>query len=169
MNILDSSVLILFLREIRGRKYLELLDTNGEKFIIPNSVYGEVLDDETKIELDDMLLSGIFEKVYNGEPNDKEMIRRRFPSLGNGEINVLSLAKKFVDDGVETFYCVIDETPGRNAAKNLGLPLTGSIGLIDILKRDGLIDDNHLQKLIGDIKDSPFHVSDDIFEELKNG
>jgi len=169
MNILDSSVVILFLYDIDAKRYLELLKRDGENFSIPESVYDEILDDNTQTKLDYLIVNGIIQKIYTDEDNNKNQIMRRFPALGNGEINVLVCARHMKETGSANFICVIDESPGRKAAKKLGLPLTGSIGLIKMLKKKQLINKLELQQLVDAIRQSPFFVCEETLREVLSG
>ena len=134
MKILDSSVIILFLNDIEEEKCLHLLSEIGEILLIPESVYGEVSDEDTRSKVDSLISKSILRKIEDLKNKKEELMRKRFPTLGKGEINVLAWGKSLKSQG-EKIWCVIDEIPGRNAAKKVGLPLTGSIGLIKSSKK----------------------------------
>jgi len=167
MKILDSSVVILFLNDIEGEEYFFMLSEIGETLLIPESVYKEVLDESTKTKMDSLISKNILKKVEKIEYPQKKLIKNRFPTLGNGELNVLTIGKN-LQRQEKKFWCVVDEMPGRNAAEKLNLPLTGSIGLIKILKEKKVLNKCKLEMIIENIKKSPFRIDEEILERLLN-
>lgn len=170
MKLLDSSVIILFLDDVDGEEYLRQLSEIGEKLIILESVYNEVVnnddpDSTTKSKIETLISRGILGKIeeLNGEKGD--LIRRRYPTLGAGEINVLTYGENLNYQNIN-FWCVIDEKLGRRAAKNMGLPLIGSIGLIKILKEKRILNKNKLKDIVDKIKKSPFWIDEKTLGEL---
>ncbi len=89
MKILDSSVVILFLNDIDGKEYFTLLSCNKESLHIPTSVYDEILDDGQKTNLNALISESILAKMEANDPDDEVWLKKRFPGLGSGEINVL--------------------------------------------------------------------------------
>lgn len=165
MKILDSSVVILFLNEIRGKQYLTLLSQNNHHLHIPVSVYDEIIDNSQIHELDSLISQKVISKLDPNNFAEEKALRRRYPGLGNGEINVLCQGLKMKASGAR-FYCVIDEKLGRNAARQLQLPLTGSIGLIKLLKDDKLLNGEQLKSIVEDIRKSPFRVNETVLRSL---
>jgi len=103
--------------------------------------------------------------MTRNDPNDEGTLRKRFPGLGNGEINVLFWGLKLKGSGVQ-YYCVIDEKLGRKAAQKLQLPLTGSIGLLKLLKDKKVLSIEQLKIIVDDIKKSPFRVDAAVLRSL---
>ena len=165
MKILDSSVVILFLNDIGGKEYLALLSRNNVNLHIPDSVYNEIIDDNQVHDLNSLISQKVITKMVGNNPSEEVALKRRFPNLGNGEINVLCWGLKLKDSGTQ-YYCVIDEKLGRNAATKLQLHLTGSIGLLRILKERKLLSSEQLKIIVEDIKKSPFRVSEEVLRSL---
>jgi predicted nucleic acid-binding protein len=165
MKILDSSVIILFLNDIEEEECLHMLSEIGEILLIPESVYEEISDKNTRLKMDSLISRTILRKIEELKSKKEELMRRRFPTLGKGEINVLAWGKSLKSQG-EKFWCVIDEIPGRNAAKKVGLPLTGSIGLIKILKGKKILNKDKLKDIVDKIKGSPFWIDEKILGGL---
>lgn len=170
MKLLDSSVIILFLDDVDGEEYLRQLSEIGENLIVLDSVYNEVVNNEQpdstiKSKIEALISRGILGKIesLNGEKED--LIRRRYPTLGAGEINVLAYGENLHHQNIN-FWCVIDEKIGRRTAKNMGLPLTGSIGLIKILKKKKKLNKNKLKDIMAKIKESPFWIDEEILGGL---
>ena len=165
MKILDSSVVILFLDDIDEEGCLYMLSEIGEILLLPESVYDEVLDEDTKSKMNSLISKGILRKI-EGANCEENILKRRFLTLGNGEINVLACGKNLQKQ--EKIWCVIDETHGRNAAEKLGIPLTGSIGLIKILKEKRVLNEDKLKNIVNKIRESPFWIDKEILRGLLN-
>lgn len=165
MRILDSSVIILYLNDIDGRQYFTLLSQNNCPLHVPTSVYDEILDNDQISKLDSLISQNVISKMASNDPKSEKALKTRFPNLGNGEINVLHWGLKLKDSDVQ-YYCVIDEKIGRRAAQKLQLPLTGSIGLLKILKDKKLLSNEQLKSIVADIKKSPFRVNDEVLRSL---
>lgn len=165
MKILDSSVIILYLNDIDGKEYFNLLSKNNSHLHIPTSVYDEILDNSQIRELDTLISQNIITKMVCNDSKDEAILKSRFPGLGNGEINVLYWGLKLKDSGTQ-YHCVIDEKLGRTAAQKLQLPLTGSIGMLKILKDKKLLNAEQLKSIVLDIKKSPFRVNDAVLRSL---
>jgi predicted nucleic acid-binding protein len=168
MRILDSSIIILFLNEIEGGDYLSMLSKSDEELVIPESVYKEILDESTKSKLDFLITNGVLKKLEKLNYRDKKIIEDRFlVKLGKGELNVLAWGKKLQREQ-KNFHCVIDEIVGRDAAEKLGLPLTGSIGLIKVLIEKKVLKRDKIKTIIEEIKKSAFWINEEILEGLLN-
>lgn len=79
----------------------------------------------------------------------------------SGEIWVISYALKF-----PSCYCVIDEAFGRSICKLFSLNVTGAIGIVDEMKKCGLLSLNDLHIIRDKIKSSRFYLSKDLCDEL---
>jgi predicted nucleic acid-binding protein len=165
MKILDTSVVILFLNDIDGKQYFALLSKNNHYLHIPVSVYDEILDNSQIHEVDSLISQNIISKMVANDPSEEIALKSRFPGLGNGEINVLCCGLKLKNSHSQ-FFCVIDEKLGRSAAQKLELPLTGSIGLLKILKDNKLLNIEQLKSIVEDIKKSPFRVNEVVLRNL---
>ncbi len=72
-------------------------------------------------------------------------LRLRFPGLGDGELEVIWWGLKHGNG-----LCVLDDRKANRSAKNIGLRVTGTIGILRILSdKVGAISDNERQKLFG--------------------
>jgi len=79
IKILDSSVILLFLHDIGGEECLRMLSTVGETLLIPDSVYEEILDENTRLLVESLISKNILKKI--GLDRTKEdLVRNRFPS-----------------------------------------------------------------------------------------
>lgn len=79
------------------------------------------------------------------------------PSLHAGELAAISLAQELKAD-----LLLIDEMRGRQAAGNLRIPFTGTIGVLELAADRGLID---LQDAFGRLKNTDFWISPQLLDE----
>ena len=111
---------------------LEILKEMYEHIIIPEAVYREVT------EKDDVAAQRIeaareWIEVRKVDSNlDRRMYRAK---LHEGEVEVMLLAQEIGADAV-----VIDDGAARRTAEYLGLPLTGTLGVMIKAKQRGLLE-----------------------------
>ena len=98
----------------------------------------------------------------------KQKIISRYPNLGEGEASIIAIAMVLKEEGIE-YHCVLDDRTARSKAKLLNLNLTGSIGIIKILKESCKWDESKINCVIDKINDSPFRITNKVLGELKNG
>ena len=172
MNFLDTTVVILFTDYINHVSCIDHLYSMGKNLSISKIVHEEYYNGNTLWLNNDFLKQYIHdEKIIIIEKDLTETIerlKRRYPNLHEGELSVIALGilcQKHATD----YVCVIDEKIARKVAKQLKLNLTGSIGLISQIKNKNNWSENYLESVIRDIKNSPFFISDEVLEALKNG
>lgn len=78
--------------------------------------------------------------------------------LDEGERQAISLAST-IDDEV---LLLLDDRAGREAAKKLGIPTTGLIGIMLLAKERGLI--NNVRPLLEEIRNHGYWLSDEVIE-----
>jgi len=172
MDFLDTSVVILFSDYINHVSCIDHLHSMGNNLNISKIVHDEYYDETTLWLNSNILRQYIDDEKINIIERDLTdtigKLKRRYPNLHEGELSVIVLGllcKKY-----ETSYiCVIDEKDARKVAKRLNLNLTGSIGLIKLIKDENSWSKSYLESVIIDIKNSPFFVSDEVLEVLRNG
>ena len=79
------------------------------------------------------------------------------PDLHAGESAAISLARELRADRL-----IIDETPGRDAAKRRGVPIIGTVGVLELAAEQKLLD---LAKAFDDVKMTDFWVSPRFLDE----
>ena len=110
---------------------LELLRDLYEEITIPEAVFHEVTakNDGAKRKL---LENGAWIHV---QPVSSDIDRRMYKAkLHDGEVEVMILAQEIKADLV-----IIDDNAARKTASYLGLPLTGTVGILLRAKEKGLI------------------------------
>lgn len=79
----------------------------------------------------------------------------------SGEIWVVSYARLHPE-----YYCVIDETFGRNICKLMNVKLTGTIGIINEMKLCGILEIEDLRSIRNTIRTSRFYMSKELLRKL---
>jgi predicted nucleic acid-binding protein len=140
--IVDASVLIALERI----DLLKILCKIYKEIILPDAVVKEF----GKINIDCLSVRKVESRLIN--------ILMRELNLGRGESEVIALA-------YETNYkALIDDLKARNVAENLGLIISGSIGVLLKAEKLGLIDSAF--KKAQELKDKGFYVSDELLGKL---
>lgn len=78
-----------------------------------------------------------------------------------GEIWVISYALTY-----HTFCCVIDEGFGRNVCNHMGVKVTGTVGIIDEMKKQGLLMPHDLECINKTVNNCRFYLSKELKEKL---
>lgn len=142
--IVDTSCLII-LSKI-GK--IDCLKRIFGEILIPLSVlneFGETIPD--------------FIEVYQ-EPIDINILQRSQISLDKGESEVIALAIEKNAEGV-----VIDEKKGRKVAKEMGLKVIGTLGMLALANTKGIVED--IEKVIKEVKDQGFFISDKHLRDIR--
>ena len=136
--VVDTSVLIA-LSNI-GR--LELLRSLFDDVIVPRAVveeYGEPLP----------------EWIKTVEVKDEQLVRLLLENLHRGEAEVIALALEENADIV-----ALDDKKARNMAKRIGLNVIGTIGVLILAKKQGIID--NIEAEISRLVETSFRLSQNV-------
>jgi predicted nucleic acid-binding protein len=79
--------------------------------------------------------------------------------LDKGEATAIALAAEY-----ENSLLIIDEEKGRKAVKDLGLSITGSLGVLVAAKKEGHIET--VKPLIDKIQKTNFRISEELIERV---
>ena len=139
---------------------IECLDILPKLFgavVRPQAVLDELMAGRSVYGGADCLFQADWLKTLDNPP---EMILRK--ELGAGETAVIALAVKIQADLV-----VLDDLAARNVATELGLKVTGTLGLLLAAKQKGLI--QNLDAKLNDLANSSFRVSNKLMRILLDG
>lgn len=109
---------------------IEILKDLYSEIIIPQAVFDEIEEGKNKAYYQDL---SMIKWIHIVKINDRNSIKF-FYNLDAGEAEAIVLAK---ETGAE--LVIIDEKLGRFYAKQAGLKITGTIGVLIKAKRDGFI------------------------------
>ena len=140
---------------------LQLLSAIFGQIHIPNAVYRELMaktGDEAD-EIDEALRDFISVEELNY--HFPENLGQRLQQLGKGEKDAILLAHL---EHANTLL-IMDDKAARNAAIELGIPVTGSVGVIITAKNKGLIP--HAGNLLLAMRERGYWLSDKIIIQAK--
>ncbi len=143
--------------------HMELLFSIYEEILITKEVYREAVEEGIILEKDD---AGIIQE-YIGKsihvksptsPSDRLIEKYR---IHKGEADSIQLAK---ETGAQLI--LINERDGRNAAKNEGFKVKGSIGILFDALKSGTINEKEVLTILNKFKKNPqvFWIEPDIIK-----
>ena len=157
MNIVSNSSPLIFLAKL-GR--LDVLNRLFDKVYIPQAVYNEVV----LADKDDDANHLIEEKIKTGQINrfkvqNEVAIRTLLGRLHQGEVEAIIGAGELKINSV-----ILDDLYARNKAKQLDLAVTGTLGILLLAYKRGLVEDlkAELQKLIA----AGYRISDALIQTV---
>jgi predicted nucleic acid-binding protein len=80
--------------------------------------------------------------------------------LGRGEVQAISLAKEIAADKT-----LLDDWDARQAAKERGLEVVGTLGVLEEAAKRGLID---IEEMIKDLKETTFRASEQLYQSVRD-
>jgi predicted nucleic acid-binding protein len=150
--VIDASPIIAFYseNELNEPELLHTFAKNNCQLVIPEAVYSEIKRGRkpTFSTLSKAIREGVIS--INNEITVEETIRfgKRYPRLHDGELQVLLLGLKLRTDNAVQYYCVIDEDPARKVALRHNIPVKGTKGLINVLNKIGVINEQRRKNLL---------------------
>lgn len=135
---------------------LDLLPRLFGEILVPEAVLREVTQDESK---PGALLVKNAEWLELGRVSDQSAVARLSFWLDEGESEVLILAWEL------GATAVIDERRGRNIAAALGIPQTGTIGVLVAAKQAGMI--SAITPLLDQLVANGIRLSFRLYEEAR--
>jgi len=154
----DSSVLINFAKANRLDLFMQVFE---KPLNIPEEVYQETVIRGVEKKEKDSLIIDRFVKEKKIKVT-KVGFPLEFPFLDAGEKAVLSLARQ------EKIQVVcIDEAQARNAAKLLGLKPIGSLGILNLAIKQGLLTKAEAMDLLDEMINQGYRISAKILEKFR--
>lgn len=164
MKIADTSCIVCIFVEL-NRPYI-LMDwtKRGYQIVLTEEVYQELIQNRNTIQT-------INPEIKNGNikiqkfitENELEEFRTRYPILGKGESSVIVAALR-LNHQKHRYYAIIDDANARKIAIKLGVNLTGTYGLLKILKEKSYIDEKEFDTCKCDMNKSRFRIN---FDKVK--
>lgn len=136
---------------------LELLPVLFDDIVLPHGVFEEVTQDSKLPGAEDIARAEWLRVV---EVSDREAVERLTASLDEGESQVLALAQEL------GATAAIDERRGRRLAASLGVPQTGTVGILLLAKKRGLIP--ALTPLLDQLGAKGVYLSPRLYEEARS-
>lgn len=141
--------------------HLDLLKKLFGEVKIPIAVYNELVDNSNFPEESKMIReceyinSSIVENA-----SDVELLRRS-SGLDAGESEAIILS-----DSLNASLLLMDEVKGRQVAKQMGIPLMGTIGLLLVSYDENLLSKQQILDCIEIMKTTGRHIGDSLYRQL---
>jgi predicted nucleic acid-binding protein len=152
MVVVSNSTPLIALSKI-GLFYL--LEEYFGEVVIPNEVYEEVVTRGGDLFGAKEVSNSKWVTII--KPKNRLAIDSLSMHLGKGEAEAIILAKE------KNTLLIIDDKDGRTMAANLGIPVTGTVGLLKLASEDGKID---LKKTLEELVAMGFRLSKSEYEKI---
>ena len=138
---------------------LDLLEKLFDTVILPNAVYEELVSNSNYVTEAQMVVECPFLK--RREVSDRQSIKilREVVGLDVGESEAIVLAEEKQAD-----LLIIDERKGRRVAKQMGLKITGTIGILLHAFDYKILSSEEILSCTESLRDSSIRISDSLFE-----
>lgn len=151
---MDTSVLIGIISELGRPDLIDSILKLGHTLAIAGHVWGELRGKEIREEVEGMVRQGKIRIFAASMATDIEALREDYPDLGPGESDTLALYERVRPHGKS--YCILDDRQARSAAKRLGVPFTGLLGLIVLLRDRRIIGRSEASEIVKDLRRAGF-------------
>ncbi|MGN0438246.1 MAG: DUF3368 domain-containing protein [Lachnospiraceae bacterium] len=145
---------------IKMRKLELLKDLFGE-VQIPEAVYRELTSNKMFEDEAEQVLSCDFIKCVALSDIHSVDLLRRSTNLDAGESEAIILA-----DSISDSILLVDEEKGRKVAKNMGLNIMGTIGVLLAAYEENFLDSNDIDDCINHIRNSQLRISEKLIDLL---
>lgn len=133
---------------------LSLLASVADDIVVPPAVFDEVVVEGRRHSADlRTFLEGRVESV------DVSELESRTSGLGQGELEAIALGLRKKADLI-----LVDDQRARKAASEYGLGVSGSLGVLLMAKRRGLLPT--IRPSLDHLRASDIHLSDELFREI---
>lgn len=137
---------------------LVLLQQIYHNIIIPQAVYDELTDIRAGKRVNNAIQEATWIKTR--QIANLQLVRQLENNLDKGEAQAITLAVE-----LKASQLIIDERLGRNEASQLGLSITGVLGVLLIAKHRGLI--NSVKSVMDElILQTAFRIKDNLYEYI---
>lgn len=136
---------------------LEILQQLYAKVLIPSAVYQEIIDSG---ETDPATLAiQTLDWIECQSITERPLLQKLQINLDPGEAEAITLAVELKAERL-----IIDERRGRNEAIQLGLQVTGLLGILIAAKQQGFI--SMVRPVLDDLRANGFWIRDRLYTEI---
>ena len=155
----DTTPLITLMKA----QQLQLLQVLFGEVHVPTAVYQELTSNQAFQDENELIRSSAFIKQVSVRDQHAVALVSRATGLDKGESEAIIYADEHHAD-----ILLMDEAAGRKVAKNMGLNITGSIGiLVEAYKRE-VLSREEVKAAINDIRLSNRHISRQLLDYALN-
>ena len=142
--------------------HLDILKQLYGKVLIPNAVYMELTGNEKFVTEASQVIDSDFLEVEEVDNEVAVMILQEVSGLDAGESEAIVMANSRKAD-----LLVMDEHKGRGVAKKMGLPITGTIGLLLKAFDEGMLSTGDIEECIERLKETNVRISEGLFAIMR--
>lgn len=140
---------------------LQLVEKLFGEVQIPDAVYQELISNPRfEKEILQIRENAFIKRVVLEDTKSVELLRR-VTGLDAGESEAIILS-----DTCKADLLLMDEKKGRLVAKQMGLHLMGTIGMLKAAYDEKLLTAQQIEKCIESLKENGRHISDKLFRQL---
>ncbi|QDA30704.1 DUF3368 domain-containing protein [Thermococcus indicus] len=139
--------------------YLDIVVSLFEEALVPEGVLDEIMAKEDKVSLE---VSNLINMKALEVREPKKGLIPNYSGLHRGELEAIALAKEM------NAIVVLDDLKARKAARLEGLRVTGTLGILKVLRDGGLIEDNP-KELLNKLNHVGFRIRPELFYEVMGG
>ena len=156
MIVISDTTPIISLTKIESLGILENLYKN---IILPKTVYDELIVNADSHKEINIIKNCTFLKILHVKENPSVLLLQKQLKLGLGESEVIVLANNINADLI-----IIDEQKARKAARDMGLNVTGTLGILINARKRGLV--GKLKPLLDKLIDNNIKINRNLYMEI---
>lgn len=142
-------------------KKLELLKKLFKNIVVPKAVYNELTSNRKFQEEAKVINDTEYIKIVDVADVKAVELLRRATGLDLGESEAIIFS-----DNSKAGLLLIDETNGRKVAKQMGIPVMGTIGVLMAAYKEKFISSCEMKECIDIMKNSGRHLSEKLYSQL---
>ncbi len=158
MIIVSDTTPIITLSKIER---LDLLQKLFENIMIPSAVYNELTSNAQFQEEAKVISDAEYIKVVEVEDSKAVELLQRATGLDLGESEAI-----IYTDSYKSGLLLIDETKGRKVAKQMGISVMGTVGILMAAYDEKFISSYEIREYIKIMKNVGRHISDKLYAQL---
>jgi predicted nucleic acid-binding protein len=139
---------------------LDLLEKLFTEVLIPDAVFDELTTKSSFTNEAAIVISCSFLKKTSVQNKKSLQILQAASGLDDGESQAIILADELKSD-----VLIIDEKKGRKVAQQLGITITGTIGILIQAHNEGIISSDEIKQYFDQLKNSNIRLSDSLIQQ----
>lgn len=140
---------------------LELVQKLFGEIQIPQAVFDELTSNKRFLDESRQIKECDYINTVAVDDENAVKLLRRSTGLDAGESEAIILS-----DLEKATYLLMDEVKGRIVAKQMGIKIIGTVGLLMIAHSEGLLDKNEIMECVDILKNTGRHISNKLYEQL---
>lgn len=140
---------------------LELLHHLFGEVQVPDAVYEELISNAKFQKEAEKILRAEYIKKVVVEDKKSVILLRRATGLDAGESEAIILS-----DEIKADLLLMDELKGRQVAKQMGLNIMGTVGILMTSFDEELLSAEEIEKCIDVLRSNGRHISEKLYEQL---